>query len=91
MTNYVLDRPKLREILLLHKSFISKKCHDLIAEGVDISKLTYRETDKFTDEFIDTMIKSLPVDSLLDQVDVVMKETVGFTSKEMMEKHEQKK
>ncbi len=59
MTNYIVDREKLKEILLAHKTFISQRCQKLIAEGVDISKLTYGDTKKFTDEFIDTMIDKL--------------------------------
>ena len=62
MTNYIIDREKLKEILLAHKTFISQRCKKLIAQGVDISKITYGETKKFTDEFIDTMIKELPLD-----------------------------
>lgn len=55
MTNYIVDREKLKEILLAHKTYISQRCQKLIAEGVDVSKLTYGETKKFTDEFIDTI------------------------------------
>lgn len=90
MTNYIIDKEKLKEILLGHKSFISIKCRELASKGVDLSKMTYKESDKLTDEFIEIMINSLPVDSLLDQVDEVMKSTVGYTSKEMMDRKEHK-
>jgi uncharacterized protein YpiB (UPF0302 family) len=88
MTNYIMDRDKLKEILLLHKTFISQKCQKLLSEGVDISKLTYRETKKFTDEFIDTMINPLDVDSLLDEIDEVLMKTTGKTSKDYVSKKE---
>lgn len=88
MTNYIVDKEKLKEILLMHKTFISKKCHELKNKGIDVTKLTYRETNKFTEEFIDTMITHLPVDSLLDQVDEIMKKTVGYTSKELIDDEE---
>lgn len=91
MTNYVIDKEKLKEILLGHKSFISLKCCELSSQGIDISKITYKESDKFTDEFIDIVINTLPVDALLDKVDEVMKKTVGYTSKEMMNRKEQVK
>lgn len=88
MSNYIIDKQKLKEILLMHKTFISQKCQKLMSKGVDVRKLTYKETDKFTDEFIDTMISKLPIDSILDQVDEVMKKTVGYTSKEFMKEKE---
>ncbi len=84
MTNYIIDRKKLKEILLMHKNFVSAKAKKLVEQGVDITKLTYRDTEKLTDEFIDTMINGLPLDDLLDQVDVVMKSTVGYTSKDAL-------
>ena len=64
----------------------------MIAKGVDISKMTYKESDKLTDEFVEIMINNIPVDSLLDQVDAVMKHTVGYTTREMMDRkeHEEK-
>ena len=67
---------------------MATKCKTLMAQGVDVNKLTYKETDKFTDEFIDTMINQLPVDSLLDEVDKVLKKTTGYDSKSFMEKHD---
>lgn len=85
MKNYILNKQQLKEILLQHKTFFSNKVKDLIAKGIDISKLTYRETNKFTDEFIEKIIDDLPIDSLLDQVDEVMQQTVGYTSKEVIE------
>lgn len=84
MTNYIVDREKLKEILLAHKTFISQRCKKLIAEGVDISKLTYVDTKKITDEFIDTMIDKLPLDSLLDKVDEALLKTTVTTSKDHM-------
>ena len=84
MTNYIVDREKLKEILLAHKTYISQRCQKLIAQGVDVSKLTYGETKKFTDEFIDTMIDKLPLDSLLDKVDEALLKTTGTTSKDHM-------
>jgi len=61
MTNYVMDKEKLKEILLMHKTFLSKKCHYLLSQNVDITKLTFKETEKFTDEFIESMITHLPI------------------------------
>lgn len=92
MTNYVINKEKLKEILLLHKTFISNKCQELMRKGIDVTKLTYQETDKFTDAFIETMINKLPIDFMLDQVDEVMKQTVGYTSREIMDRkeHEEK-
>lgn len=84
MTNYIVDRDKLKEILLAYKTFISQKCQELIVQGVDVSKLTYGETKKFADEFIDTMIDKIPLDSLLDKVDETLLKTTGTTSKDYM-------
>jgi hypothetical protein len=89
MTNYVMDKEKLKEILLSHKSFLSMKCRELISKGVDLSKITYKESDKLTDEFIETMIHKLSVDDLLDKVDEVMEKNVGFNSKEAMKRKKQ--
>lgn len=88
MKNYIMNKEKLREVLLGHKTFISHKCRALMEQGVDIQKLTYKETDKFTDEYIDTMIQSLEVYKLLDQVDEVMEKTLGFNSKDELAKAE---
>lgn len=89
MTNYVIDRQKLKEILLHHKSFIHKRCQKLIMEGVDITKLTYRETNKITDEYIDTMIHDLPIDHLLDEIEVALKKTTGKTSEDYIKEYHQ--
>jgi hypothetical protein len=86
MTNYVVDKKKLREILLAHKTFISQRCQILSSQGIDIRKLTYGETNKFTDEFIEEIINELPIDTILDDVDRVTKATMGFSSKEILEK-----
>ncbi len=69
MTNYILDREKLKEVLLGHKSFVAAKCRDLIREGVDLTRVPLNVSEGFTDEFIDTQIKSLPVDTILDKVE----------------------
>lgn len=85
MKKYVIDRDKLKEILLAHKTFVSNRCRDLMAQGVDVTKLTYGDTKKITDEFIDTMIDSLPVDEILDQLDEGLKKMGLPTTKEQME------
>jgi hypothetical protein len=85
MTNYMIDRNKLKEILLSHKAFISQRCKKLISQGVNVSTLTYGETEKFTDEFIDTIIDVLPLDSLLDEVDELLNKTIGKKSKDYMD------
>ena len=72
MVNYIMDREKLKEVLLGHKTFIALKCKKLMSEGVDVAQLTYRETDKFTDEYINTIIKRMPVETMLDDVDKVL-------------------
>jgi predicted transcriptional regulator len=64
-----MDRDKLKEILLAHKSYISKVVKNLISKGIDPSKLTYKETDKITDEFIDTIINKIPIDIVLNKID----------------------
>ncbi len=84
MTNYILDREKLKEILLAHKTFISEKCKKLIEDGIDIHKLTYGETKKFTDEFIDSYINELPVDSILDEVDEILKKITDKNTDEFL-------
>ncbi len=56
MTNYTLDREKLKEILLAHESFMKNRYNKLIYQGMDISKLTDREKEKFTEEFVETLI-----------------------------------
>lgn len=88
MTNFILDKEKLREILLEHKHFISQKVKTLIAQGIDVRNLTFAETNKFTDEFIETMIKKLPVDNLLDEIDEFMEKTLGYNSKKYLDKNE---
>lgn len=91
MKNYIMSKEKLKEVLLGHKTFFSQKCRILMEQGVDIYKLTYQDTNKFTDEYIDTMIQSLEVDKLLDQVDEVMEKTLGFNSKDELAKAENRK
>ncbi len=65
-----MDREKLKEILLGHKKFFHDKCVKLLAQNVDITKLTYRDTNKITDEYIDTIIE------FTEQIDSDYKETL---------------
>ena len=90
MTHYILDREKLNEILLGHKTFISQKCRDLAAQGVDLTKLTYRETDKFTEEYIDTIIKSFPVEKMMDDIDKLLSDAGLKSSKEYLREEDER-
>lgn len=90
MTNYILDREKLNEILLGHKTFISQKCRDLAAQGIDLTKLTYRETDKFTEEYIDTIIKHMPVETMLDDIDEALSKSGLKSSKEYLKEQDER-
>ncbi len=90
MTNYIIDREKLKEILLGHKTFIAQRCQKLIAEGVDISKLTYRETKKITDEYIDTIIKHMPVETMLDDIDEALSKIGLKSSKEYLKEEDER-
>lgn len=84
VTNYIIDKEKLKEILLAHKTFVSQRIMKLKESGVDITRITYRESEKFTDEFIETMINKLPLDNLLDKVDEALIKTTGKSSKDFM-------
>lgn len=84
MTNYVLDKENLKLVLLAHKAFVSDRIMKWKEEGRDLATITYRESDKITDEFIEKMINQLPIDTLLDQVDEVMRKTMGTDSKTIL-------
>lgn len=90
MTDYIMNRDKLKEVLLGHKTFIATKCRELMAQGVDVTKLTYRETDKFTDEYIDTIIKSFPVERMMNDIDKLLKDAGLKSSQEYLEEESER-
>lgn len=90
MTNYILDREKLKEILLGHKTFVADRCRKMIEQGIDVTKLTYRETKKITDEYIDTIIKHMPVETMLDDIDEALSKTGLKSSKEYLKEEDER-
>jgi len=89
MTNYILDREKLKEILLGHKTFVSDRCRKFLSEGIDITQLTYRDTKKITDEYIDTIIKHMPVETMLDDIDEALSKSGLKSSKEYLKEQDE--
>ncbi len=81
--SYILSREDLKNIIVGSKSFIGHKCREMIRQGKDPSKLTYRQTDAMIDEFIDS-IKEIKMEDVLDQVDEVLEKTTGINTRELL-------
>lgn len=80
-----MNREELKNIILGAKTYIADFCRKMISEGKDPTKLTYRETDKVIDDYIDSL-KELKLDDLLDNVDEALLKTTGMCSREYKEK-----
>lgn len=87
--NYILNREELKNVILSAKTYIANICREMIKNGQDPTKLTYGQTDKIIDEFIDTL-PELKVDDLLDKVDEVLIKSTGKNSREFKREAEVK-
>lgn len=85
--NYIMNREELKNVILGAKSYIADFCREMIAQGKDPTKLTYRQTDQVIEDYIDSL-QEIKIDDILDNVDEVLLKTTGFCSREYKEKME---
>ena len=87
--SYILSRENLRDVIIGAKTFIAKRCVDMLQRGEDPTKLTYRQTDAIIDEYIDSL-KEIKMEDVLDKVDEVLEKTTGINTKELLKKAQEK-
>lgn len=83
--HYMLYREDLINLLLNHKTYISQKAREAIAQGRDITQIPLSETKYWTERFFDEQVEkgSIKVEHILDQVDEIVKHTHGKTAREI--------
>lgn len=84
---YIFYKKDVINLLLNHKSYISKKAKEAMALGRDITKITIEETTQWTEQFFQEEIErgAVQLEDILDDVDEILKRTMGKTTLEVVE------
>lgn len=92
MKTFTFYRKDLVGLLHNYKRAVSLHVRDLIAQGKDLRLVTLKESEQFTEDFIDEMLRDgeLKIEHILDDIDEVLEKTMGKKIKDyIQEKREE--